>query len=311
MCLLANALSLKIGAFNVQVFGQAKAANQDIMTTLAKISARYDILLIQEIRDSQGDAIDKLQKMIKDKHGVTMTMVISDRLGRTTSKEQYAFLYRKDRGISVLDSYHFDDGDEKTGKDLFEREPFIVRFSTPNTALTDVTFVPLHAAPQQAVAELSNLTKVVDNIQRRWRTKNILILGDLNAACAYVPKKHWPSIAVRQDTRFWWPIADTVDTTVSPNTKCAYDRFIVVDDQLKQAIKSNSAKVFNFKQEYKLSDEQAEAVSDHYPIELEMSSAPAAPAATSHSRRIIAALGEMWQGFVNTFSRQQSPNSEL
>ena len=29
----------------------------------------------------------------------------------------------------MTDSYHFDDGDEATGEDLFEREPYVVRFN--------------------------------------------------------------------------------------------------------------------------------------------------------------------------------------
>ena len=35
--------------------------------------------------------------------------------------------------VSVVDSYVYDDGNEKTHKDVFEREPFVVRFASTKT----------------------------------------------------------------------------------------------------------------------------------------------------------------------------------
>jgi len=40
--------------------------------------------------------------------------------------------FRADHGLSVVDSFHFDDGDESLGVDSFGREPFIVRFRALN-----------------------------------------------------------------------------------------------------------------------------------------------------------------------------------
>lgn len=91
-----------------------------------QIILRYDVILIQEIRDSSGKAIQQLLSLVnKSVHQVTINVVfqlrsfvrvsvflyspnvscrystkglykitISPRLGRTSSKEQYAFLYR-------------------------------------------------------------------------------------------------------------------------------------------------------------------------------------------------------------------------
>ena len=46
---------------------------------------------------------------------------ISERLGRTNSKEQYAFLYRTAR-VEILSTHQFDDSAE----DIFQREPYTV-----------------------------------------------------------------------------------------------------------------------------------------------------------------------------------------
>lgn len=40
----------------------------------------------------------------------------------------FLFLFIRSDRVSHTDDYVFDDGDESTGKDKFEREPFIVRF---------------------------------------------------------------------------------------------------------------------------------------------------------------------------------------
>lgn len=44
-----------------------------------------------------------------------------------------SFSCRKDRGIDVTSSYHYDDGDESFKNDTFEREPFIVKFRAENS----------------------------------------------------------------------------------------------------------------------------------------------------------------------------------
>jgi hypothetical protein len=85
--------------------------------------------------------------------------------------------------------------------------------------------VALHTTPRQTVEELTSLTKVVSEAHRRWPSSSVLILGDLNADCDYVPKNAWPSIPLRQESQYWWAIDDSVDTTVSTNTDCAYDRW--------------------------------------------------------------------------------------
>ena len=51
----------------------------------------------------------------------TYSLTISERLGRSISKEQYAFLH-KTSTVEVLSTYQFDD----SADDIFEREPFTV-----------------------------------------------------------------------------------------------------------------------------------------------------------------------------------------
>lgn len=54
--------------------------------------------------------------------------------------------------------------------------------------------------------------------------QNFVFMGDFNAGCSYVPKKHWKNIRLRTYSEFAWLIGDKNDTTVKNSTSCPYDR---------------------------------------------------------------------------------------
>ena len=101
---LSSDTTFRIGAFNIQVFGSKKVQNEDSLEVMGRIIRRYDIVLIQEIRDSSGTSINKLMEVVNSA-GYSYTSILSDRLGRTRSKEQYAFLFRDNGDITVKSSY--------------------------------------------------------------------------------------------------------------------------------------------------------------------------------------------------------------
>lgn len=57
--------ALDIAAFNVRVFGLSKINNNEVIQNLVKIILRYDLILIQEIRDSSGKTIQSLFKQLQ------------------------------------------------------------------------------------------------------------------------------------------------------------------------------------------------------------------------------------------------------
>nr|XP_006819419.1 PREDICTED: uncharacterized protein LOC102808425 [Saccoglossus kowalevskii] len=84
---------LYIAAFNVEMFGQSKMSDSDVVDVLTQIVHRYDIILIQEIRDIAGTAILDLLSEVNSVSDSEYLIATSNRLGRSSSKEQYAFLY--------------------------------------------------------------------------------------------------------------------------------------------------------------------------------------------------------------------------
>ncbi|KAM7005490.1 deoxyribonuclease 1 like 4, tandem duplicate 1 isoform 1-T1 [Tautogolabrus adspersus] len=262
---------MKVAAFNIQKFGKNKVSDPKVLNILVKIISRYDIIVILEVVDASGESVKTLINALntsnREHH---YTLKISSRLGRTRYKEQFMFLYRDDL-VDLVGSYQFDD-EVTEGLDVFARDPYILRFRCLNTVLKDLVMIPVHTKPDDSEKELDELYDLFQHVKRKWRTDNVMILGDFNADGLYVSKKEMKDIRIRSDKNFHWLIADDVDTTASNKNNHTYDRIVVYGDDMLQAVVPNSAKPFNFQKAYSLSQEQALDVSDHYPVEVEMKS---------------------------------------
>ncbi|XP_058229643.1 deoxyribonuclease 1 like 4, tandem duplicate 1 [Hemibagrus wyckioides] len=260
---------MKIAAFNIQKFGKRKLSDPAVVQTLIKIVSRYDIILILEVVDASGKAVDNfMKKLNKANPQHQYSMKLSVRLGRTIYKEQFLFLYRGDV-VKVTDTYQYEDN-QPGDVDAFDREPYILHFSAPNTVVKNLVLVPVHTKPEDSEKEVDELYDVVMTVKDKWKTNNIMILGDFNADGSYVSKKEMKAIRIYTDKNFHWLITDNVDTTTSTKNDHTYDRIVVYGQKLLDAVVPNSAKPFNFPQEYGLNEPDALKVSDHYPVEVEL-----------------------------------------
>ncbi|XP_061178392.1 deoxyribonuclease-1-like [Saccostrea echinata] len=148
-------------------------------------------------------------------------LVVSKRLGRLDSKEQYAFLYRE-KYVNKLDDYQYEDPLDK-----FERPPYAVKFhSDVLETMHEFGIIGLHTSPDDAFKEIDALDAVYAKVERKFKTPHILIAGDLNADCSYLSRTKMKELSIRNDTTYKWLIDDYQDTTVS-GTNCAYDRVVV------------------------------------------------------------------------------------
>ncbi|KAF1410784.1 Deoxyribonuclease-1-like 2, partial [Spheniscus humboldti] len=254
---------LRIGAFNIQAFGDTKMSNEEVAGIIVNILQRYDVALVQEVRDSDLSAVTQLMEHLNSVSTSPYDYEISGPLGRDNYKEMYLFIYRPDV-VSVVDTYQYEDP-----QDVFSREPFILRVSAPRTKAEEFVLVPLHSAPHDAVAEIDALYDVYLAIVNKWGTDNIMFLGDFNADCSYVQPSDWSAIRLRTSDVFKWLLPDDTDTTVG-KSDCAYDRIVVCGAKLKRSIVPNSAAIYNFQRAFQLEQEEALAVSDHYPVEVKL-----------------------------------------
>lgn len=257
----------RICAFNAHHFGDSKSKNSKVMNTLVKIVSRCHVCLLQEIRDKDQKALPTLLSQLNRESQEQYDFVVSERLGRTESyQEQYAFFYRSS-SVSVTGKYQFPD--ERPGdRDAFAREPFVVRFSAPRTEIKEFVLIPQHTAPTNTTKELDALYDVLQDVKTMWKTQNILLLGDFNADCGYLAKKNRKKVRLITDPELRWLLPEGTDTTVRASTDCAYDRIVVNEGKLSDTIVPSSARAFNFQEEFRLTEEEALDVSDHYPVEV-------------------------------------------
>ncbi|XP_071101873.1 deoxyribonuclease-1-like [Haliotis cracherodii] len=252
--------TLKVGAFNIQVFGKTKASKPDVMETIRKIIASYDVMLVQEIRQKSGDCMVQLLDLLNNNATEQFAYIASPRLGRTSSKEQYAYYYKTDK-VRTVDTRLYDDT-----ADLFEREPYsvLIEVQTGAGGSLRMALTGVHIKPDDAVHELQVMETVYNDTKNAFGTENMLIMGDMNADCRYVKSSELSSINLFSDTKtFWTLISETEDTTTS-NSNCAYDRIVVAGAELESHVVAYDTEYFGT--EFGLTAEQEKAVSDHFPV---------------------------------------------
>ncbi|XP_056158190.1 deoxyribonuclease-1-like [Lampris incognitus] len=260
---------MKMAAFNIRKLGWRKVKNKVVLRYLIKIVSRYSVVLILEVVDKTGAAmqwfLQELNRTQANKQH-PYSMARSSRLGRDNYKEQFVFLYRENE-VQLTDCYQYEDnqpGDE----DAFSREPYILRFSCQMTVVDDLVLIPVHTKPEDSEKELDELDDVVQAIRKKWRTDNIMILGDFNADGCYISKRKMGEIRIRSDVNYHWLIGDDVDTTACNCNDHTYDRIVLYGETMLKAVIPSSAKPFNFQKAFHLTDDMALSISDHYPVEV-------------------------------------------
>lgn len=225
--------TVKIANWNLQIFGVSKASNIELMNSYTQIIDDYDIIFIQEIRDSSNTAFSNLCSMLQN-----YSCFSSSRAGRSSSKEQYGIIYKNT--INITSSQDFNPDSE----DRWERPPIKVNFQINNYKLTTYN---IHIKPDNAQQELNYLEELIPD------SNNVIILGDLNADCSYYNAEK----EIEFDN--WnWIIEDNDDTT-SSQSDCAYDRIILNNNAYEEYASSGIHK-----------QDITTSLSDHYLVWVEM-----------------------------------------
>ncbi|XP_049434588.1 deoxyribonuclease-1-like isoform X2 [Epinephelus fuscoguttatus] len=352
---------MKIAAFNVKQLGWKKVNNPFVRENLIKIVSRYSVVVMLEVIDATGKAMDKFLGALNDHEDNVQhpyEMKCSEPLGRGSYREKFVFFYRKDQ-VKMINSYQYeeeeeeeeededyehgeeyedeeeddeyenkedddgeyedeedddeyedeenddgeyedeenddgeyedeeDDDDEEEEEeedyeeddnyeddtedeavDVLAREPFILQFKSPTTVVKRLALIPVHTKPEDAERELDAVDDVVKAVRKRWRTTNIMILGDFNADGHYLSEERLSRSRICSPP-YHWLIGDDADTTTSNRNDHTYDRIVVFGQTMLKAVVPGSAKPFNFQRAFRLTDEEAQSISDHYPVEVEL-----------------------------------------
>ncbi len=245
--------TITIASFNIQIFGESKINNPEVMRTLAKIIRRFDVVAIQEVRSTRDNVIPILLSYV-NRTSPRYDYIISRRLGRTGSKEQYAFVYNTSTIRLIPNSSYVvsDPGD------IFEREPFVAYFRSGNF---DFKLVNNHIKPEDTGSEFRRLAVVINSIYNGSSEKDVIALGDMNADGAYFNENN----LVAMFPLWIQLIGNNEDTTVAASSN-TYDRMMTRDTTANMEY-TGRAGVFRWDTEYGVTDANfIKSVSDHYPI---------------------------------------------
>jgi endonuclease/exonuclease/phosphatase family metal-dependent hydrolase len=247
-------LSIEVAAFNIQIFGRMKREKLDVMGVLAETVREFDVVLVQEIRDSSETTAPIFLDHINALEGPDYAFIRSERLGKSSSKEAYAYYYNTET-VSYLDgtAHIWDD----VG-DVFEREPYIASFSSGNF---DFTLVGIHSKPDDAVNEIGNLTVIFDSLKAS-EEQDIISLGDFNADGSYYDEDDLGEPL--RDAQYHWVVANDLDTMTK--TGWTYDRMVMMSSTYCGEFITGSTQVYDFQTIYGLNQSFTEDVSDHFPI---------------------------------------------
>lgn len=256
--------TIHVASFNIQVFGTSKASKPHIMEILAEIVRRFDVVAVQEVRAKDQNLLPNFVQLV-NATGRHYDFVIGPRLGRTSSKEQYAFIY--DAASIEVDRdgvYTVDDPD-----DLLHRQPLVawfrVRGPPANEAFT-FKLVNIHTDPDETDTELNALDDVFLAVSNDGSQEDdIILLGDLNVDDHHLGQLgSLPGIA--------WMISGAASNTLG--TKL-YDNIIYKPHLTTEF--TGRAGVFDVLREFNLTTDQALEVSDHLPVWAEFSVREGAP----------------------------------
>jgi len=245
--------TIHISSFNIQVLGEAKMSKPAVVNVLADVIRRFDIVAIQEIRSTRDDIIPTLLQHVNS-GGRAYDYCIGPRVGRTVSKEQYAFLFNTQTiEIDRQSVYTINDPSNR-----LHRPPLVASFRVrgppPQQAFT-FTLINIHTDPDLTVTELDAMGdafKVVRDYNPN--EDDVLVLGDLN-----VDDRHLGKLG--QIPGITWAISGQATNT--RQTK-QYDNIVFHRQNTVEF--SGRSGVLNLCKEYNLTLDQALEVSDHFPI---------------------------------------------
>src|SRR5262245_59621643 len=252
--------TIRLATFNIQVFGESKLNDAEAMRTIVAILKNFDLIAIQEVRSVSQDILPQLISLL-NADGHHYDYALGPRLGRSNSKEQYAFVFDTETiEIDRNQLYTVDDPD-----DLLHREPLVgwfrARGPSPEHAFT-FSLVTIHTDPDETDHELDVLYDVFFKVRDdpRRGEDDVIMVGDFNAK----------ALSLLQLGQIKG-LAKVVNGETPTNTlhNAQYDNILFHESATTEF--TGRGGVFDFMRQYNLTLEQAQRVSDHMPVWAEFS----------------------------------------
>lgn len=261
--------TILIASFNIQAFGEEKMKDMRVMERIVAVIRQFDIVAIQEIRAKDQTLIPRLLALV-NANGAKYDYVIGPRLGRSSSQEQYAYVYDSTTVVTHTNATYT--VEDKT--DLLHREPLVARFVTrvpPNVRPFSFSLVNIHTDPDEVKDEVRILHTVLKGIREfeylSASEDDVILMGDLNAN----PRQFGDLAKI---PGIYWIIDNEPTNTIR---KSIYDNMIF-DRGLTNEYTGRSG-VLDLMEMFQIKTDEALRISDHLPIWAEFATTEQSPGA--------------------------------
>lgn len=255
--------TVRIGSYNIQIFGKTKVSRPRTLTVLAEIGASFDAMAIQEVGSNGSSASDETCEAVAAAYAARMSEVSGGVSYAYVRGDQFAVVYRSDRfelgGWNVYD-----------GSAPLTYKPLIVYLKSRGAPL-DFVLISVHTRPSRAAAEIAALRDVMAEASARYGEADVVCVGDFNADGSYYAEGEGEILSGFDGAQYISVVPNDADTTVAAGEN-AYDRMILSARMAEDY--ASSWGVLHPAERWDLSACEGtaatagteEALSDHYPV---------------------------------------------
>lgn len=254
---------VRIGAYNIQIFGKTKASRPNTLGALARVGASFDAMTVEEVGSNGSTATEETCQEVMSTYVEKIREVSGGAPYAFVRGDQFAVVYRSDR--FQVEGWNVYDGPAR-----ISYPPLIVYFQTRDAPF-DFILVVVHTRPSRAAEEIAALKEVIVEASKRYGESDVICLGDYNADGDYYSEGQGEVLSGFDSSSYISVIPNDADTTVAKGSK-AYDRMILTAD-----LSEDYDGVWNVLRPGSLWDLSAceggtesagteAALSDHYPI---------------------------------------------
>ncbi|WP_182866693.1 deoxyribonuclease [Stieleria mannarensis] len=276
---------IRVATFNIEHFADKKSSIRtnehgvDVLGTIARIVSTFDVVAIQELQGADGIALQRLVALLNESGG-SFAATMSDPIGESYL-ESYAFVWDRSRINLVPGSAYVV---QDPGKRMY-REPMVATFETvvpPDSGQPPFRFTminvhtkPDRVDPDDQESEINVLADVFQRVRdyefQQYSEDDFILLGDLNVSEKNLGRlKSIPGVL---------SLAADIQTNIN-RTKT--NDHILIDSSV-TAEYSGRRGVIDLKADLGLTEQQANAISDHIPLwaEFDLYERPPVPRAAA------------------------------
>ncbi len=249
MCSSLYADDILLASWNVRILSD-KSRDDSELQMIAQIIDRYDLVAIQEVRDTR--VLNRLRVMLPG-----WDYIASESVGRGVT-ELYAFFYRVSDVKPISDAKTIEDP-----YDVFIREPAVASFKAANFDFTLVSNHILYGdSKNDRRAEIRHLDDLINYIDEINNAENdVILLGDFNMPAS---DQSW-------EMEGFIPVIDPSWKTTITDTS-SYDNIWLSDTDTYSSEFMGLYEIYHFDEILYDDDNTAKLeVSDHRPIAIRLS----------------------------------------